>query len=43
MVSNTATLVRDGKEAEISLKMLVPGDIIRLAGACKKSCVSLGK
>src|SRR5512141_2940078 len=31
MVSNTATLVRDGKEAESSLKMLVPGDIIRLA------------
>ncbi len=31
MVSNTATLVRDGKEAEASLKMLVPGDIVRLA------------
>ena len=31
MVSNTATLVRDGKEAEVPLKMLVPGDIIRLA------------
>ena len=31
MVSNTATLVRDGKEAEVSLKELVPGDIIRLA------------
>ncbi|MBP1599184.1 MAG: magnesium-translocating P-type ATPase [Acidobacteria bacterium] len=31
MVSNTATLVRDGKEAEVSLKKLVPGDIIRLA------------
>jgi len=31
MVSNTATVVRDGKEEEISLKMLVPGDIIRLA------------
>src|SRR5450830_155801 len=30
MVSNTATLVRGGKEAEVSLKMLVPGDIIRL-------------
>src|ERR1039457_4528286 len=27
MVSNTATLVRDGKEAEVPLKMLVPGDI----------------
>lgn len=31
MVSNTATLVRDGKDQEVSLKMLVPGDIIRLA------------
>jgi Mg2+-importing ATPase len=31
MVSNTATLVRDAKEAEVPLKMLVPGDIIRLA------------
>src|ERR1035438_7677337 len=31
MVSNTATAVRDGKEEEVSLKMLVPGDIIRLA------------
>jgi len=31
MVSNTATVVRDGKEEEVSLKMLVPGDIIRLA------------
>ncbi len=31
MVSNTATLVRDGKDGEVSLKMLVPGDIIRLA------------
>jgi P-type Mg2+ transporter len=31
MVSNTATLVRGGKEEEVSLKMLVPGDIIRLA------------
>ena len=31
MVSNTATLVRDGKEQEVALKMLVPGDIIRLA------------
>jgi P-type Mg2+ transporter len=31
MVSNTATLVRDGKESEVPLKMLVPGDIIRLA------------
>jgi len=30
MVSNTATLVRGGKESEVSLKMLVPGDIIRL-------------
>lgn len=31
MVSNTATLVRGGKDAEVPLKMLVPGDIIRLA------------
>ena len=31
MVSNTATIVRDGKEAEVPLKLLVPGDIIRLA------------
>jgi len=31
MVSNKATLVRGGKEEEVSLKMLVPGDIIRLA------------
>jgi P-type Mg2+ transporter len=30
MVRNTATLVRDGKEAELPLKMLVPGDIVRL-------------
>ena len=31
MVSNTATVVRGGAEAEIPLKLLVPGDIIRLA------------
>jgi Mg2+-importing ATPase len=31
MVSNTATVLRDGKEAEEALKMLVPGDIVRLA------------
>ncbi len=31
MVSNTATLVRDGKDQEVSLKILVPGDIIRLS------------
>lgn len=31
MVSNTATIVRDGKEQEVALKMLVPGDIVRLA------------
>jgi len=31
MVSNKATVVRDGKDAEVSLKLLVPGDIIRLA------------
>ena len=31
MVSNTATVVRDGVEAEIPLKLLVPGDIIHMA------------
>jgi len=31
MIGSTATVVYDGKEAEVSLKMLVPGDIIRLA------------
>jgi Mg2+-importing ATPase len=31
MVSNTATVVRGGAEAEIPLKLMVPGDIIRLA------------
>ncbi len=31
MVSNTATIVRGGKEVEVSLKVLVPGDVIRLA------------
>ena len=31
MVSNTATVVRDGQESELSLKLLVPGDIVRLA------------
>lgn len=31
MVSNTATVVRDGQEAEVALKLLAPGDIIRLA------------
>jgi Mg2+-importing ATPase len=31
MVTNTATLLRDGKEAEVALKLLVPGDIVRLA------------
>ncbi|MBI1794754.1 MAG: magnesium-translocating P-type ATPase [Chloroflexi bacterium] len=30
MVNTTATVVRDGKEAEVALKLLVPGDIIRL-------------
>jgi P-type Mg2+ transporter len=30
MVSNTATCVRSDKEREISLKILVPGDIVRL-------------
>src|SRR5271157_7335 len=31
MVSTTATVLRDGKEKEVPLKFLVPGDIIRLA------------
>ncbi|MEQ8154915.1 MAG: magnesium-translocating P-type ATPase [Clostridiaceae bacterium] len=31
MVSNKAAVIRDGKEKEIPLKMLVPGDIINLA------------
>jgi len=31
MVGNTATSVRAGKDQEVPLKMLVPGDIIRLA------------
>jgi Mg2+-importing ATPase len=31
MVGNTATAVRDGKDQEVPLKALVPGDIIRLA------------
>jgi len=31
MVSNTATVVRNGKESEVQLKLLVPGDIIRLS------------
>ena len=31
MVSNTATVLRDGKETEGPLKLLVPGDIVHLA------------
>ena len=31
MVSNNATVIRDGKRQEIALKLLVPGDIIELA------------
>ena len=31
MVNTTATVVRDGKDVEVPLKMLIPGDIIRLA------------
>ena len=31
MVNTTATVVRDDQEAEVALKFLVPGDIIRLA------------
>ena len=30
MVNTTATVVRDGQDTEVPLKMLVPGDIIRL-------------
>jgi len=30
MVNTTATVVREDRDAEVSLKMLVPGDIIRL-------------
>ncbi len=30
MVNITATVMRDGKDAEVALKFLVPGDIIRL-------------
>ncbi len=30
MVNTTATVLRDGQDAEVPLKMLVPGDIIRL-------------
>ena len=30
MVNTTATVVRDGKDTEVPLKLLVPGDIIRL-------------
>ncbi len=31
MVNTTATVLRDGKNTELALKFLVPGDIIRLA------------
>jgi Mg2+-importing ATPase len=31
MVSTTATVVRDGKDLEVPLKDLVPGDVVRLA------------
>jgi Mg2+-importing ATPase len=31
MVNTTATVVRDGKDVEVPLKRLVPGDVIRLA------------
>jgi len=31
MVGNTATAARDNKDQEVPLKMLVPGDVIRLA------------
>jgi P-type Mg2+ transporter len=38
MVSSTATVVRGGKEQEVSLKMLVPGNIIRLAAGTIQRC-----
>ena len=31
MVTNTATVVRDGREWEVALKRIVPGDIIKLS------------
>ncbi|MGD0856835.1 MAG: magnesium-translocating P-type ATPase [Dehalococcoidia bacterium] len=31
MVNTTATVIRDGKETELALRLLVPGDIIHLA------------
>jgi Mg2+-importing ATPase len=31
MVNTRSTVVRDGKEAELALKLLAPGDIVRLA------------
>jgi Mg2+-importing ATPase len=31
MVNTTASVMRDGKEVELALKLLVPGDMIRLA------------
>ena len=31
MVSTTATVVRDGKDVEVPLQQLVPGDVVRLA------------
>jgi len=31
MVSNTASVVRGGKQQELPLKLLVPGDVVRLA------------
>ncbi|MCX6773106.1 MAG: magnesium-translocating P-type ATPase [Candidatus Micrarchaeota archaeon] len=31
MIRNTATVVREGKEKEVPLKSLVPGDIVRLS------------
>src|ERR1039457_630173 len=40
MVSNTATLVRDGKEKEVPLKMLVPGDIRSEERRVGKECRS---
>jgi len=31
MIHNTATVVRDGKEREVPLKSLVPGDVVKLS------------
>jgi magnesium-transporting ATPase (P-type) len=40
MVSTHVTVCRDGKDVEVPLKMLVPGDIIRLGSViwCRGRC-----